>query len=71
VAGGCQRVLAIADPYPHVVALRRPDAELDRSIIERGRTKAALPWIGLDISGHPPKVPTRGADYRVLDLTLE
>jgi hypothetical protein len=57
VAGGLERVLSISDAHADVVALRRPDPELHGSIIERGRAKATLPWIGLYGIVHLPKVP--------------
>ncbi len=48
VAGGLELVLAVAvaDPQHHVLAARRPDAELRAAVAEGEGAEAALEWVG-------------------------
>jgi hypothetical protein len=49
-----ERVLPVADADADVVAVQRPDTELDKAVIDWSRTKWPLPWITFDDFRHPP-----------------
>jgi hypothetical protein len=48
-----QLVLVLADADANALGVQRPDAELDRVVIERSCSESAFPWMKLDGFRHP------------------